>query len=1592
MRKPTILLFIGLLFLLAMIGPTTANRLLAYTTARYTATTILPRLTHLPFYDRQQNSPTGQPQSLSTSPGFLSGPNVGAPLDIALQYIHQNAAHLGLSEADLTDLVVKDQYTTQHNGVTHLYLRQRYHGIEVYNADININISRNGEVINLGNRFVPALAQAINTDVPQLTPSDAVVRVAQRLQLAVTAPLQVLEDRNGPAREVQLTGNGISADAIPVQLLYQPQPDGKVRLAWSTVIRPPGTTQWWHSRVDAVTGVVLAQNDWVDHEQWAPVAASETQDTPTAQDTTATDAVNPPQPASPLAPPSYRIFALPLENPNDGQGLPNSQTLVKNAADTVASPYGWHDIDGLPGHEFTDTQGNNVAAQEDTNADDVGGFRPTGKKPAKFNFDYTFDPQQEPAGGVNQSVAIVNLFYWNNIIHDLFYHYGFDEASGNFQENNYGHDGLGADAVQADAQDGAGLNNANFGTPPDGLRPRMQMFNFNLTTPYRDGDLDNGIIIHEYGHGISTRLTGGPSNVGCLDNAEQMGEGWSDWFTLVLTAKAGDTGAKGRGVGTYVLGQPLDGPGIRRVRYSTDMNIDPQTYNTIKESGEVHDVGEVWATMLWEMYWALVDQQGFDPNLYTGQGGNNLALQLVMDGLKLQPCSPGFVDGRDAILLADQVNNGGANQCAIWGAFAKRGLGASANQGSSSSTTDGQAAFDIPVTCLDELLLTLHADPPTIQAGQMLTYTLVAGNYLSSSLTNVVIQDVIPADTTYVSGSASDGGSEAGGVVSWPAVTLAPDQVITRTFQVLVATTIPDVTTITNTATVTSQEGVTATATVQTVAIRAPDIAVAPTALEATLVGGDKVTQTLTISNLGTKPLAFTLAEFDGGNMLTGALVPSTAPTTNADRGQTAVAYNTLPAVAHDLTGYQPKAGALGGGGGGGAAPVLLLASADVFQLQTILQAYPDTNLVDIFDARLATPLLADLQTYAVIVVIAGNAFVDPVALGDVLADYIDNGGKVVQTVPTFYDPFGSGWGLQGRFVTDGYSPFIGTGDWFLSADLGAFDATHPIMQGVTQANDYFRQIMEVAPDAEVVANWTDDEFVATKGSVVALNAYLADGYAWTGDVDLIVHNSIIWLQDQAAPDHVPWLTATPVTGTVESGASQTLAVAFDTAVAAITQAGDYYATLKVRSDDPDEPTVSVPITLHVVGPALTISDTQSYVGRTVDVPVVFNSNGLAVAATAFSVDYAEECLSFDPTDNNNDGIPDAITINAPADLTVYVKATTDDTDGELDFFIADTTPPFAALPDGAVANIKLTVICLSVANDGAPLRIGFSSDPVASFSNADGRTMPGRTQEGAITVLPGQLGDCNQDGVVNASDSISCVLELLDGDGDFWLDAPGGSFPGSPQGCDSNADSQINAADLICTVITIFEGPGQCAAGVRAASVDAPAASLSLPQGIAAKAGEPLAAPVVFTGNGQRVAAAVFALRLDDPQLTFDPADNNGDGIPDAVALTVPAGFATTVKFDAERKQLYFVLADLTPPFALLPDGPLATVTLGVNPPTDGQTGTAAIAFAVDTRASLGADNGQSAAVVTQDGSVQINGVNDAALINKLYLPTVLR
>ena len=270
--------------------------------------------------------------------------------------------------------------------------------------------------------------------------------------------------------------------------------------------------------------------------------------------------------------------------------------------------------------------------------------------------------------------------------------------------------------------------------------------------PPVDGDFDNGIVAHELGHGVSTRLVGGPNRADCLRNDEQMGEGWSDFFTLAASPQTiidNPDGTERRGIGNYATRREIDGGGIRRLPYSTDMAVNDYTYDAIIYSGTApHPLGEIWATTLWDLYWAMVDEHGFDDDLIDGTGGNNLAVQLVVEGLKYTKCNPGMVDGRDGILIADEIVNNSANQCLIWDVFARRGLGFSAKQGDTDSRTDGFEAFDVSPYCIGGVQMEKTVDATTVTAGEGVTYSLKAISYRPAETENVVITDNIPAGMT----------------------------------------------------------------------------------------------------------------------------------------------------------------------------------------------------------------------------------------------------------------------------------------------------------------------------------------------------------------------------------------------------------------------------------------------------------------------------------------------------------------------------------------------------------------------------------------------------------------------------------------------------------------------------------------------------------------------------------------------------------------------------------------------------------------------------------------------------------------------------
>ncbi len=614
------------------------------------------------------------------SPTVLTGPGDGQALDIVLAYVETHRTTLGLTPEDLAGLKT-EQYRSEGSGITHIRLIQRNAEIDVFQGDILANVADDGSIINLHNRFVPDLAGRVGSASAEISAVAGVEAAALHLGLTISEAIAVETQGRGADVASVLSEGGISRRKIPARLVWS---IGKTaRLAWDMSIYEIGQDHWWSLRVDASTGEVIEKNDWVVHDRFdKPQRGSGVELAPSG---------GPAKMFAATFDSAYLVYPWPNESPHHTTPAPPADgRLLEEDPENYSSPYGWHDTDGSPGAEFTTTQGNNVDAQKNGTEANCG---------ASTDCSFALDLTADPTSGSNVDAAIANLFYWNNVIHDVWYRYGFDEAARNFQVNNYGNGGAGNDSVIANAQ-AFGNCNANFGTPGDGSAPTMNMFTCDIATPSRDGSLDNGVVAHEYGHGISNRLTGG-SSVSCLTNDEQMGEGWSDWFGLMMTIEAGDSGTDARGIGTWLLGEGPGGVGVRTQRYSTDMAVYTHTYGDIGGMVIPHGVGEVWGSMVWEMTWNLIDEYGLNTNIddVWSSGGNNLAMQLVIDGLKLQPCSPGFVDGRDAILLADQNLTGGANQCLIWAAFAKRGLGFSASQGSSSSTTDGTEAFDIPPSC-----------------------------------------------------------------------------------------------------------------------------------------------------------------------------------------------------------------------------------------------------------------------------------------------------------------------------------------------------------------------------------------------------------------------------------------------------------------------------------------------------------------------------------------------------------------------------------------------------------------------------------------------------------------------------------------------------------------------------------------------------------------------------------------------------------------------------------------------------------------------------------------------------------------------------
>ena len=802
---------------------------------------------------------------------------------LAKQLVSKNATAIGLSPNDLNNYFVSNSYLNTAGGNQMVYLIQGYKGLPVWNQMLVLAF-KDGKLISKAGSLLPNMDKLTGSASanPSVTPADAVRTSITEAMVEMPSLIYVINTlENG--KKFDFGKLNIAKENITAELMWVPVDDGngitEVKLVWQVQLFPIKNSDYWNIRVDAKNNKVVNKNNLTVYENFNDFkhnnlltgnmnnifsANNSLQKISTDKGNIPGGGIKIPkllESPSLVGTANYTVIPFPAESPIHPGGTAAIRTNPWTLAGGNAVTLGWHN-DGTA--DYTTSRGNNVYSQEDRDNNNAtfGLTANSTTTPDPLNFTYAGQPNYTvaPTTAGFQQFALTNLFYWNNLCHDLTYNHGFTEPAGNFQNDNQGRGGLGADYVIADGQDAGGLNNANMATPPDGVRPRMQMYlwdptrstttmvvnsppviagpytavegamstanllanvgpvtnqvvwynddapgnthyacnapansvagkialivrgfggavctatvpftvkvknaqdagavavimvnnvagapivmggtdntitipavmisdidgatiaaqlagNVNVTlsgtapgTIQLDGDIDNGIIAHEFFHGVSNRLTGGPATTSCLGNAEQAGEGWSDYLALMMTtnwatATVNDGNNISRPIGNYAFGYPTTGPGIRQYPYRTDIAVNPLTYSTLPTQVIPHGVGTVFCTALWEMTWEIIKSRGISPNIFNASltGGNVVAFRIMMEGLKLQPCSPGFIDARNAIIQADINLYGGADTCAIWKAFAKRGMGLGALQGSSNSIGDQTPSFTVPPACL----------------------------------------------------------------------------------------------------------------------------------------------------------------------------------------------------------------------------------------------------------------------------------------------------------------------------------------------------------------------------------------------------------------------------------------------------------------------------------------------------------------------------------------------------------------------------------------------------------------------------------------------------------------------------------------------------------------------------------------------------------------------------------------------------------------------------------------------------------------------------------------------------------------------------
>jgi hypothetical protein len=651
---------------------------------------------------------TGTPDEVAAR-STLTGPSSRSASSIALRYVSDHLAAFGLDRADLRTFVKVRQYTDL-NKITHVFWAQQAGGARVFGNGLRAHVDKSGRLISVQGAPIAGLAAAARR-----APSGQVSRTAALGKAIKDARLAHPDSRGGSAERVWfMTSAGL-------------------RSAWLTYTQP-GSTKAYEHVIDARTGGVLYRRSTIDFEGSGDAYVHENYPGATGTDSGGRQ---------------HHVNLIKL-----GFLLPHTN-FPKGKYATV-----WPDINDDNKRNKNETTPVPSSRREARRMKLVPFKTAKGQLGCSDHYICTWNPNKADSWRVNMAQdAIQGLYVMSKYAKWLTKPpFGFDRQSGNFTRADH-------DPVDLNALDGANtdngfpdgdhVNNANFNTPPDGHRPRMQMYlndDFYLAASSSDDFLTVG---HEFTHGVSNRLVVNSNNHSTLNSyqAGGMGEGWGDFYAFDyllshgFTTNTSDPGeltldlylAKNRSVTrTEAIDCGVGESAPKCVQLTGDDG--GYTYDDVGDGQigtEVHDVGEVWAQTLFDIREDL---------------GHKVTMAVVTEGMRLSADDPSLLDMRDAIIKADQAIYGGAHYDALWSHFAKRGMGYYAG------SDDGNDAAPVA---------DFHVPPTTIAKGRIGgTITDRDGNPLAGALVKIAGHNEY-SDVTDANGEYKFGGVPVG---TWPKV------------------------------------------------------------------------------------------------------------------------------------------------------------------------------------------------------------------------------------------------------------------------------------------------------------------------------------------------------------------------------------------------------------------------------------------------------------------------------------------------------------------------------------------------------------------------------------------------------------------------------------------------------------------------------------------------------------------------------------------------------------------------------------------------------------------------------------------------------